>query len=278
MNADILLYKITLLIYFVATVLYLIDVIGRRQKVGNLARWVLVGGFLVHCATIVARYVAAGHVPVVNLQESLSFFALAIVGAFLLFDLKYRLTILGAFSCPLALAMMIFGAAAKSPVSTANPALDSWWFPIHISLAFAGYAIFALAFAAGVMYLMQERMLKSKRFSGLYYRLPSLEVLDSINYKCLTFGFPLMTMGIISGAVWANSAWGGYWRWDPKETWALITWFLYAALLHGRLTIGWRGQRAAIFAIIGFLCLLFTFLGVNTLMSDLHSFNTLEGK
>ncbi len=278
MNADILLYKITLLVYFTATVLFLIDVIGRRQKAGNLARWVLVGGFLVHCATIVARYAAAGHVPVVNLQESLSFFALAIVGAFLLFDLKYRLTILGAFSCPLALAMMIFGAAAKSPVSTANPALDSWWFPIHISLAFAGYAIFALAFVAGVMYLLQERMLKSKRFSGLFYRLPSLDVLDSINYRCLTFGFPLMTMGIISGAVWANSAWGGYWRWDPKETWALITWFLYAALLHGRLTIGWRGRRAAIFAIIGFLCLLFTFLGVNTLMSDLHSFNTLEGK
>jgi cytochrome c-type biogenesis protein CcsB len=94
----------------------------------------------------------------------------------------------------------------------------------------------------------------------------------------LTFGFPLMTMGIISGAIWANSAWGGYWRWDPKETWALITWFLYAALLHGRLTIGWRGRRAAIFAIIGFLCLLFTFLGVNLLLSGEHSFRALGGR
>ncbi|RMF42667.1 MAG: c-type cytochrome biogenesis protein CcsB [Deltaproteobacteria bacterium] len=277
MNANILLYKITLLLYFAATILYLVDVIARRQQAGRVGRWLLVGGLVTHLAAVAARYMVAGHAPVVNLNESLSFFALALVVIYLLFDLKYRLTILGAFCCPLALAMMIFGAAA-GPVSTANPALDSWWFPVHITLAFAGYAVFTLAAAAGVMYLMQERMLKSKRFSGLYYRLPSLDVLDSINYKCLTFGFPLMTMGIISGAVWANSAWGGYWRWDPKETWALITWFLYAALLHGRLTIGWRGRRAAIFAIIGFLCLLFTFLGVNVMMSDLHSFNALEGR
>jgi cytochrome c-type biogenesis protein CcsB len=147
-----------------------------------------------------------------------------------------------------------------------------------VVLAFTGNAVFTVAFAAGVMYLLQERMLKSKKFSALYHRLPSLETLDSINYKCLTFGFPLMTMGIISGAIWANSAWGGYWRWDPKETWALITWFLYAALLHGRLTVGWRGRRAAIFAIIGFLCVLFTFLGVNLLLTGEHSFNALGGR
>ena len=128
------------------------------------------------------------------------------------------------------------------------------------------------------MYLLQERMLKSKKFSGLFYRLPSLDTLDSMNYKCLTFGFPLMTMGIISGAIWANSAWGGYWRWDPKETWALITWFLYAALLHGRLTIGWRGRRAAIFAIIGFCFLLFSFFGVNLFLSAEHSFNKFTGQ
>jgi cytochrome c-type biogenesis protein CcsB len=121
-------------------------------------------------------------------------------------------------------------------------------------------------------------MLKSKSFSALYFRLPSLEILDSINYKCLSFGFPLMTMGIISGAIWANSAWGGYWRWDPKETWALLTWFLYAALLHGRLTVGWRGRRAAVFAIIGFLFLLFGFLGINLLLSNEHSFRALSGR
>jgi cytochrome c-type biogenesis protein CcsB len=277
MSLNVLLFKITLILYFAATVLFLVDVVTGREKAGKAARWVLAGGFLVHCATLGARYAATGYTPVANLHESFSFFAWAIVIIYLLFDLRYRLAVLGAFVCPLALVLMLAGNAASSAVSGINPALDSWWFPVHVTLAFLGDAIFAVAAVAGVMYLIQERMLKSKKFSALYFRLPSLDVLDSINYKCLTIGFPLMTMGIISGAIWANSAWGTYWSWDPKETWALITWFLYAALLHGRLTIGWRGRRAAIFAIIGFACLLFTFLGVNLLLSGLHSFNSMEG-
>ena len=278
MTVDVLLFKITLLLYFAATVLFLVDVIARLEQAGRAARWVLVGGFVVHCGALVSRFVASGYTPVANLYESLSFFAWTVVGIYLLFDLRYRLAVLGAFICPLALILMIAGGAATKKVQQLNPMLDSWWFPVHVTLAFLGNAVFAIAFGAGIMYLLQERMLKSKKFSALYYRLPSLQTLDSINYKCLTFGFPLMTMGIISGAIWANSAWGGYWRWDPKETWALITWFLYAALLHGRLTIGWRGRRAAIFAIIGFLCLLFSFLGVNMLMSDVHSFRSLQGQ
>lgn len=281
MSVNILLFKITLLFYSVATVLYLVDVIRRKEKVGKTgksARWILVGGFVLHCATLVARYLEVGYTPVANLHESLSFFAWTLVGIFLLFDIRYRMTVLGAFSCPLAVILMLVGSTATTAMKELNPALDSWWFPVHVTLAFLGNAVFTVAFVVGVMYLLQERMLKSKKFSALYYRLPSLDVLDSINYKCLSFGFPLMTMGIISGAVWANSAWGGYWRWDPKETWALVTWFWYAALLHGRLTIGWRGRRAAIFAIIGFLCLLFTFLGVNLLLSDLHSFKAMEGR
>ena len=273
-----LLFKITLLVYFAATAFYFIDVIARREQAGRVARWLLTGGFAVHCAVLVTRYFEVGHTPVTNLYESLSFFAWAIIGIFLLFDLRYRLTVLGAFVCPLALVLMIIGSAVPNAAPEVSPALQSWWFPVHVTLAFLGDAVFAVAFIAGIMYLLQERMLKSKKFSALYYRLPSLETLDSINYKSLTFGFPLITMGIISGAVWANSAWGGYWRWDPKETWALITWFFYAALLHGRLTVGWRGRRAAIFAIIGFLCLLFTFLGVNLLLSGEHSFRSLHGR
>jgi cytochrome c-type biogenesis protein CcsB len=278
MTVNILFFKITLLLYFAATVLFLVDVITRHDKAGRAARWLLVGGFVMHCATLAARFAVTGYTPVANLHESLSFFAWTVVGIYLLFDLRYRLSVLGAFVCPLALIVMIAGSAAPKGVQPLNPMLHSWWLPVHVTLAFLGNAVFTVAFGAAIMYLIQERMLKSKKFSALYYRLPSLEALDSINYKCLTFGFPLMTMGIISGAIWANSAWGGYWRWDPKETWALVTWFLYAALLHGRLTVGWRGRRAAIFAIIGFLCLLFTFLGVNLLLSGEHSFRALEGR
>jgi cytochrome c-type biogenesis protein CcsB len=139
-------------------------------------------------------------------------------------------------------------------------------------VAFLGYASFAVAFGAAVIYLMQERFLKKRKISGLFQRLPSLDTLDDINYRCLTFGFPLLTVAIISGAIWAETAWGTYWSWDPKETWSLITWFVYAALLHGRLTTGWRGKKAAILAIIGFFVMLFTFLGVNLLMPGLHSY------
>lgn len=278
MSLSLLLFKITMLVYFGATVLYLVDVIGRKEGIARIGRSLLLAGFALHSATIVTRFVEAGYTPVTNLYESVSFFAWTLVGIFFLFDLRYRLSVLGAFVCPLALVLMVVGSAAPKVAQEINPMLDSWWFPIHVTLAFSGNAIFTVAFVAGVMYLLQERMLKSKKFSGLYHRLPSLQALDSINYKCLTFGFPLMTMGIISGAVWANSAWGGYWRWDPKETWALITWFLYAALLHGRLTVGWRGRRAAIFAIIGFACLLFTFFGVNLLLSGEHSFKALSGR
>jgi cytochrome c-type biogenesis protein CcsB len=277
MTVDVLLFKATLLVYFVATLLYLIGVITRREPLGRSAKWVLVGGFGVHCVTLAARWLATGLTPAASLFEALSFFAWALVGIYLIFDLRYRIAVLGAFVCPLALVLMIGGSAAPKQVPAANPVLDSWWFPVHVTLAFLGYAVFAVAAMAGVMYLLQERRLKGKKFYGLFYRLPSLDTLDSINYKCLTFGFPLMTMGIISGAIWANSAWGGYWRWDPKETGALVIWFLYAALLHGRLTIGWRGRRAAIFAILGFLCLLFTFFGVNLLLGGLHTFKSFTG-
>jgi cytochrome c-type biogenesis protein CcsB len=278
MTVNILLFKITLLVYFVATIFYLIGVISRKERFRQNAVYLLIGGFIMHCITLAVRWVATGAMPVASLHESLSFFAWALVGIYLVFYLRYRTVMLGAFITPLALVLMIIGTTTSAQAPALNPMLDSWWFPVHVTLAFLGHAIFAIAAAAGIMYLLQERMLKSKKFSGLFYRLPSLDTLDSMNYKCLTFGFPLMTMGIISGAIWANSAWGGYWRWDPKETWALISWFLYAALLHGRLTVGCRGRRAAIFAIIGFGFLLFTFFGVNLFLSGEHSFRNFTGQ
>jgi cytochrome c-type biogenesis protein CcsB len=276
MSVNILLYKITLVVYLTATILFLIDVLLRRTSLGKYARGALVIGLLVHTATLATRYVEVGQTPVANLHEALSFFAWMLIGSYLLLDLRYRLDSLGVLVCPLALIMMIAAGIIFYEVPNPNPMLDSWWFPVHVSLAFAGYAVFTLAFLAGIMYLLQERMLKTKSFSGLYYRLPSLDILDTINYRCLSFGFPLMTMAIISGAVWANQAWGGYWRWDPKETSALVTWFLYAALLHGRLNIGWRGRRAAIVAIIGFIFLIFSLFSVN-MMSAAHNFESFKG-
>ncbi|MGC9518956.1 MAG: c-type cytochrome biogenesis protein CcsB [Desulfuromonadaceae bacterium] len=274
---SILLYKVALLMYALTTLLSLVAVVRNRGNTGKRARLLLLLAFAVHSITLVVRYFEAGYTPVTNLHESLSFFAWALAGVFMLLDLQTRMQVMAAATTTLITVFMLFGSLMPMHTQDLNPALDSFWLPIHVGLSFMGNAVFTVAFVAAILYLIQERMLKSKKFSALHYRLPSLETLDRVNYRCLKFGFPLMTMGIISGAVWAESAWGTYWSWDPKESWALITWFLYAALLHGRLTVGWRGRRAAIFAIIGFCFLLFTFLGVNLLLPGLHSYSSMSG-
>ncbi len=274
---SILLYKVALVMYTVVTLLSLVAVVRNRKNDRSRSRLFLLLAFVVHTTTLIVRYFEAGYTPVTNLHESLSFFAWALVGVFMLIDLQMRMQVMAAVTSTIVTVFMLFGSLMPMHTQELNPALDSFWLPIHVGLAFMGNAVFTVAFVAAILYLIQERMLKSKKFSALHYRLPSLETLDRVNYRCLKFGFPLMTMGIISGAVWAESAWGTYWSWDPKESWALITWFLYAALLHGRLTVGWRGRRAAIFAIIGFCFLLFTFLGVNLLLPGLHSYSSMAG-
>lgn len=272
MSAMTLLFNLTTLVYLLATVLYLVAMFRRQPQTSWICRGVLLIGVLLHAGSFAVRHASAGGTPVTSLHESLSFFAWCLILLFLLLDLRFRLSVMGAFASPLALLLMIGSALSPNVVVPLDPMLKTWLFPVHISFAFLGNAAFALSFGAGVMYLVQDRMLKSKRFTGIYRLLPSLDSLDRVNYTCLSFGFPLMTLGIISGAVWANTVWGTYWSWDPKETWALITWFVYAALLHGRMTVGWRGRKAAIFSIIGFLLLLFSFLGVNLLVNGQHTF------
>ncbi len=261
------------IIYLLGTAVSLAFLITLRRGLSRLGTFALAGGFIVHSLALLWRYIEAGHTPITNLHESLSFFAWSIVGVYLLLHLRFRVDVLAAFISPMASVLMILASLFPKEIIPLAPVLESFWLPIHVTLAFVGDAMFALAFAAGLMYLIQEKQIKSKRIGLFYHRLPALKVLDDLNYRCLTFGFPLLTLGIITGSVWAESAWGTYWRWDPKETWSLITWFLYAALLHGRLTVGWRGRKAAIFAVSGFVVLVFTFLGVNLLLSGFHSFN-----
>jgi len=277
MNA--LLFYSTLGIYCIATFIYLVYLLKPREILGRSAHWLIAAGFLIHCAFTVIRYIEAGHTPITNLHESLSFFSLAVVGVFIAFERKYHVFILGSFVTPLAFLLLLASSLHSSAIPLLPPALKSKWLLVHSSLAFLSYATFAVAFGAAIMYLIQEHFLKKKRLGPLYQKLPSLVILDEINYRCLTFGFPLLTIAIITGAIWAETAWGTYWSWDPKETWSLITWFIYAALLHGRLTTGWRGKRAAMLSIIGFCVMLFTFLGVNLLPSaSLHSYDRLLGE
>ncbi len=264
-------FAIVLVMYGAATLLYLGYFMRPLGMLGRVSRLVLASGFGFHCLFTISRYLESGHTPITNPHESLSFFSLAVVGVFLAFQWRYRAVILGAFVVPVAFLILLASASFPSAITPLSPLLKSGWLAIHAVGAFAAYAAFAVAFCAGIMYLLQEHFLKKKILGVLFHRLPSLDTLDDINYRCLTIGFPLLTIAIISGSVWAQSVWGSYWSWDPKQTWSLITWFVYAALLHGRLTAGWRGRRAAHLAIVGFCLLLFTFLGVNLLLPGPHS-------
>jgi cytochrome c-type biogenesis protein CcsB len=273
--------KSAAVVYLAATVLHLVFLAFQKPGVEAWARRATWAGFGLHSLGLAVRFFEAGYTPVTSLHESLSFFAWCIVGLYLVLQLRYRVPSLGGFASPLALVFVLAALGTEGAVEPLNPALQSAWLPVHVVLLFLGDGAFALAAAAGVMYLIQERQLKRKRLSGWFNRLPSIDVLDELNYRCLTIGFPLLTLGIITGSAWAQQAWGTYWSWDPKETWSLITWLLYAALLHGRLTVGWRGRRAAIWALVGFGSVLFTFLGVNyvlpLLIPDLQSLHIYAG-
>ncbi|MEI8355941.1 MAG: c-type cytochrome biogenesis protein CcsB [Deltaproteobacteria bacterium] len=269
---NLILFKVILGLYCAASISYLVYLAKPASFTGRLSHWLTATGFILHCAFTLFRYHEAGYTPITNMHESFSFFGLAIVGIFIAFERRYRVVILGAFVLPVALLLLIASFSFPSAILPLLPVLKSRWLLVHTTFAFSGYAAFTLAFCAAVMYLIQEHYLKYKKLGALYHKLPPLDTLDDINYHCLTIGFPLFTVAIITGAIWAETAWGSYWSWDPKETWSLITWFLYAALLHGRLTTGWRGRRAAILAIAGFIVLLFTFLGVNFFLPGLHSY------
>lgn len=273
MNESLLFFSvITTLLYAVGTVGYLIYVIRTEKAIHRIAYGFLLAGFLSHTLGLAMLVSQIRQMPVTTLPQTFSFFAWAIVGSYLAFQLKFNIRILGTFVSPLAVIFMLLSSAIPSRAIPSSQLFKSVWLTLHVATTFIGMAIFALAFCAGVMYLLQERQIKNKNFGLLYRRLPSLEVLDSLNYVCLTFGFPLITIGLISGFVYAGAVWRSFWHWDPKEILFVVTWLIYAVLLHERLAVGWRGRRAAIMAIIGFSAILLTFVGTSIILKVHHSF------
>jgi cytochrome c-type biogenesis protein CcsB len=270
---------ITTLAYLFSAMLYIAIFVFRAKKLGLLATLITAGAFLINTAGIALRWqesyqAGIGYAPLSNMYESLVFFAWAIAIFYLGLEWKYKNRVLGAFSMPFAFVSMAY--ASFSPqfgkeIKPLIPALQSNWLIAHVITCFVGYAAFAVACGIGIMYLLKDR--KTKEAPGsLLASLPELKVIDDIIHKTLVFGFLWLTAGIITGAVWANSAWGTYWSWDPKETWSLITWFVYAATLHARFTRGWGGRRIAWLAVLGFISVIFTYYGVNFLLSGLHSY------
>ena len=263
---------ITTLLYSVATVGYLIYVVRTELIIHRIAYAFLLAGFISHTIGFAILIGQTKQMPITTLPQTFSLFAWAIVGSYLAFQLKFNIRVFGTFVSPLAVIFMILSSAIPSKIIPTSRLFSSFWLTLHVTTIFIGNAIFALAFCAGIMYLLQERQIKTKSFGLLYRRLPSLETLDSLNSVCLTFGFPLITVGLISGFVYAGAVLGSFWHWDPKEILAVITWLIYAVLLHERLAVGWRGRRAAIMAIVGFSVILVTFVGATLLLKGHHIF------
>ena len=219
-------------------------------------------GSVAHLLSIIHRFVLAGQFPVATMRDSLSLFCLTIVGTFIYFERTHKAPILGAFVAPPLLLIMIVTETLPEEIRPMSPILFSRWFWVHAPVAFVSYAAFAITGVTSAIYLIQERFLRKKRFGGLFRRLPPLETMDAISYRCLAIGVIFLSIALLSGCVWSQQTMGHFWNWsDSKQVWSLITWAVYAALLCGRLTIGWRGRRAALLSIAGFILLLITFIG-----------------
>lgn len=270
-------------IYFGSFVMYLFRMIIGREFWGKLASLAAWTGFAAQSAAILWRWKASydlgiGHVPLSNLYESMIFFAWVIVLLHLLIEWRTASRTYGVFVVPMAFLAMAYASLApgvNNQIQPLIPALQSNWLTSHVVTCFMGYASFAFAFGCGLIYFLKmtdgTNANEAKKSNGFFKLLPELTTLDDMIYKSVALGFVFLTVGIMTGSVWAHYAWGSYWSWDPKETWSLVTWLIYAIMLHVQYIRGWRGQRMAVMTVVGFASVLFTYLGVNYL-PGLHSY------
>lgn len=248
-----------------------LDVSGRRA--GNIATslaWFALGLLIIGT---VLRGVWAGRVPWGNMYEYSLSSGVAVLGLYLLWSLRRDIRWLGLFVT--AATLLTLGLAVTVLYTEAAqlvPALESWWLVIHVAAAIICGGAFTVAAGITGLYLWRERAERKSRVRGVVARLPQAATLDTMAYRILAFAFPLWTFAVIAGAIWAENAWGRYWGWDPKETWAFITWVIYAGYLHARATAGWKGRRAAYIALIGWLSYLINYFGVNLFINSLHSY------
>ncbi|MFV1951571.1 MAG: cytochrome c biogenesis protein CcsA [Nitrospinota bacterium] len=253
-------FSITLLCYFVATLNHFLFLGLRRNLLLIIAMVTVVAGFVCHTATLIFISLETGRGPYTNFSEYMAFFSWTIALTYLIVEFKYRIKDLGSFVIPLALLMLIYSNILPEEITPSTGVLR-FWTTLHYTLSFIGYAAFALTFGVGLMYLIQERQLKSKKPGSFYYRLPSLEILDDLNHRLIAVGFPLFTLGFVTGSIWVGKTKGYYLSWDSLKTMPLIiTWIIYAALFVGRITAGWRRRRAALGAIIGFFMTIITYI------------------
>ena len=277
------LFGVTMIAFLLSAAFYLGLLIFKMPRLGWIGMLLAAGGVVVQTAALALRWVesyriGAGHAPLTNMYESLVFFAWCTTLLYLYMEFRFKARVIGAFVMPCvatAMAYASFSDRIDDKISPLIPALQSNWLIAHVVTCFIGYGAFAVAGGLGLMYLLKQRSTgRNAPADTIVGNLPELRIIDDLTHKTIVFGFLWLSAGIITGAVWANEAWGTYWSWDPKETWSIITWFVYALTLHARFTRGWGGNRIAWLAIVGFIAVFFTYFGVNFLLSGLHSYGS----
>ncbi len=263
------LFNVSITMYGISMVLYFLFFVMRGEKYGRYATLLIRLGWLFHTIALITRGLAAGRLPLTNQYEFATCFAWGVALCFIIFEHKYSFTAMGTFVAPIVFLIIGYAAMQSKDIRPLMPALQSNWLILHVATAIIGYGAFGVACGVSGMYLLKEKFPREHFFK---MHIPDLEKLDLISYRAIGLGFLFLSLVMVTGAIWAEQAWGRYWAWDPKETWSFITWIIYAVYLHARISKGWRGKKAAVFSVIGFICVLFTYIGVNTLLPSIHSY------
>ena len=252
--------------YVAATGLALAYLVQREEVLHRLAALATVAAWVLHTVSLLALAVHLGRPPLASMPEAVSVVAWVVVLLEMWVERRYGVSVLGAFVLPVALVLSLQATPTRTLI---GPTLSGAWLWVHIGLALIGIAALVLNFAGAVMYLLQEHQLRAKRTGTLYYTLPALATLDRLTYRTLAFGFPFLTTGLILGVLWAGTAWGSVFTFDPLALSSYVAWAVYAATLAGRTAGGWHGRRAAYFAIVGFVALVIT-LGAGLFLPGRH--------
>jgi cytochrome c-type biogenesis protein CcsB len=279
-RTQVLLFQSAMGLYSLALLAYIVRVATRSERIGAAASVIAWLGVAVHSTMIVGRGIGARHIPLVSMYEYLVAFSWMVAVAYLVFEVRSprpREQAQSAAAPALLLALGLLAYASTLPLSMKQtedlmPILRSNWLILHVSTAVVAYGAAGLASALACLYFISQ---KAGHIGWLKARVPPPASLDRSVYRAVRFAFPFLTLVNVTGAVWAYNAWGRYWGWDPKETWALITWLIYAFYLHARLRADWRPQRTNAVVLVGIVAILFTFLGVNqlaTFSGSLHSY------
>ncbi|TLM98821.1 MAG: c-type cytochrome biogenesis protein CcsB [Actinobacteria bacterium] len=256
--------------YAVAAILFTVGFVFRKDKLITAGLWVAMLGLAPHAIAVTVRWIRVGHGPYLGYYEVVSSYAFIAVAMLGIVSRKYRaLAVAGVIVMPVAFVLLAGAMLTPKSGLEITAKLASWWLAIHVTFAKLAFASFIASFALAAVYLARER-LESGRFGDAFARLPRQEIIDDLSFKFIGVGFIFLGIMIAAGAIWANEAWGRYWAWDPIETWSLIAWIVYAVYLHLRLTLGWRGKRAAWVAFAALPVVLFSFIGVPIVYNSIH--------